>query len=213
MRQALYLSVAFVSVALGVACTAARGSVDYGDDGVTTGDDGGSGSSGSGSSSGGSSGSGHDGGRGSSGGSSGKGSSSGGSTSSGGSSGKGSSSGGSTSSSSGSTSSSGGTGDSACVATTTGADCSDCCANAHQAGAAVGDQAYGDCLCQTPGTCATECANSFCAGSLPQPGDTCDTCMQGATACDQAAVTACEGNADCKAFEACMTTANCDNKP
>ena len=77
----------------------------------------------------------------------------------------------------------------------------------------MGDKAFGDCLCGTPGTCKTQCAATYCAGKEPTQGDACDTCMTGATACDTAAQTACNANADCVAFSACVKSASCDTKP
>lgn len=190
MRQHTSIIVAFVSISAAVACTAATGTVDTRsqDETAAHGDAGAASSSGA----------------------SGKSSSSSGSTSS---------SGGSTSSSSGSTSSSGGSssgGDAGttatCTATTTGQACGDCCYTQHP-GANVGDDAFGSCVCQTPGTCATQCAATFCAGKATAQGDACETCLQGATQCEQTATTACNANADCAAFNACFQTAGCAAKP
>jgi hypothetical protein len=206
MRQHTSIIVAFVSISAAVACTAATGTVDTGsqDETAAHGDAGATSSSGAS-------------GKSSSSSSSGSTSSSGGSTSS--SSGSTSSSGGSTSSSSGSTSSSGGSssgGDAGttatCTATTTGQACGDCCYAQHP-GANVGDDAFGSCVCQTPGTCATQCAATFCAGKPTAQGDACETCLQGATQCEQTATTACNANPDCTAFNTCFQTAGCASKP
>jgi len=132
------------------------------------------------------------------------GASSSGSTSSSSSSGSTSSSGGSTSSSS-----SGGTG--ACTSSATADACYDCCITAHESGFNAAEQAFGDCACQTPGVCKTQCSTTYCAGQ--QPSAACETCLNAATQCNTAADTACSANADCQALDACIASSSCDSKP
>jgi hypothetical protein len=191
-------------IGIGIGCSPANGTSDPSNDdsNYTDGNDGGGGSS---TSSGGTK---KDAGKSSSSSSSG-GSSSGSSTSGGASSSSssGGSSGTSSSGSSGSTPT-----DQDCAAKTTADECGQCCDQAHNNGADVGDKVYMDCMCNSPGACKTECANSLCAGSEPQQGDACDTCLGNDTACGQKADDACNASADCKAFEACMNTAGCDQK-
>jgi hypothetical protein len=69
------------------------------------------------------------------------------------------------------------------------------------------------CACQSPGTCATQCAADFCAGAQTQPSAACAQCLQGATQCDQQAAAACDADAACKKADACVQASGCDSKP
>jgi hypothetical protein len=89
--------------------------------------------------------------------------------------------------------------------------CYDCCITPHEAGYDVADQAFGDCACASPGVCAAQCATSYCAGQ--EPTAACEACLDAATQCDQAADTACAGNADCQAITTCIQSSACDSKP
>jgi hypothetical protein len=89
--------------------------------------------------------------------------------------------------------------------------CYDCCITPHEAGYDVADQAFGDCACEAPGVCASQCATSYCAGQ--EPTAACEACLDAATQCDQAADTACAGSADCQAITACIQSSACDSKP
>jgi len=106
--------------------------------------------------------------------------------------------------------------DALCGSKTSADDCYQCCFDAHPAGDEVQGKAYDECVCGTPGTCKTQCAKSYCSdnGPDPTPGDACDTCLNQADdgACGQKAQTACDGNADCRAIDTCITNAKCDAK-
>ena len=90
--------------------------------------------------------------------------------------------------------------------------CYMCCATANPKALPVLDNAYGSCACETPGTCQTDCAASFCSatGPDPTPGDTCDTCLTAAdTTCRAQVETACNASADCKPLVQCEDDAKC----
>ena len=106
------------------------------------------------------------------------------------------------------------TGDAACLANPS--TCVTCCANNHQAGVGVLDQAILTCDCGTgAGGCQTACATEICANppAAPTAGDACDTCLNtslGMTgACLQPVETACQANADCAAYLTCSNQTGC----
>ena len=77
-------------------------------------------------------------------------------------------------------------------------------------------QAYDTCVCETPGTCKTQCAKTYCSANGPDPtqGDACDTCLNTADdgPCGDKAEAACKGNADCQLIDSCIANAKCDSK-
>lgn len=87
--------------------------------------------------------------------------------------------------------------------------CLDCCDP--QNALEVDNAAFGQCVCQSPGVCAAQCATSFCAGLDPTAA--CEQCLDAATQCDQTADAACNANAGCAAALACVTSSGCDAKP
>jgi hypothetical protein len=92
-------------------------------------------------------------------------------------------------------------------------DCFACCDSAHGGASRVGDLALKNCLCNSPGSCAAQCASELCAGWNPVLGDPCDQCASGNAACNRASDQACAADVNCKAFQACSTTAACASKP
>lgn len=135
-----------------------------------------------------------------------------------------SSSSGSTSSSSGSTSSSsssssgltssssGSSGDTACAKEATFDACGSCCTQAHQAGATTFTKSLLGCACEGQGAdggtgpCATDCADTACAGK--QPDATCNKCLQESVGKDGACLdkvsTDCNADNDCVAEQKCI---------
>jgi hypothetical protein len=106
--------------------------------------------------------------------------------------------------------------DDLCAKETTNDACYTCCGKNHPKGNTAWTQAstaYGGCLCQTPGTCAQECANDFCAGKDAPSGGTCDKCMQTATKCESDYQAAVGKEPDYAAFDGCVIKADCDKKP
>ncbi len=84
-----------------------------------------------------------------------------------------------------------------------GSACQTCCEDA--APVAVMElvyQAFGDCACASPGSCAAVCATSYCAGSAPSGA--CAACLDAATACNAAAERACTTPA-CGPFLTCVS--------
>jgi len=100
-----------------------------------------------------------------------------------------------------------------CAAQTTGSACLSCCVGTAQSAYDLANNAFGMCVCQTPGTCAAQCAASFCNGQAQTAGDACDTCLNGATQCQQQANTACNANPTCAAVTQCIQQASCTTKP
>jgi len=94
-------------------------------------------------------------------------------------------------------------------------ECGECCSTKSPGAAKIANDAFDACLCQTPGACKTECAESFCggaAGADKEPTEACWTCIDSngvGDACDVKADTACDGDAACKALDACHASA-CD---
>ncbi len=99
-------------------------------------------------------------------------------------------------------------------APTTSDACYTCCEGLHAAGAKVwrdASTAYGKCLCQTPGTCATACRTTYCNGQDPAGGDACSKCMQSEGQCDGQFRAATGQNADYAQFDNCIAVARCDD--
>lgn len=91
--------------------------------------------------------------------------------------------------------------------------CYTCCEEKNPKALPILFQAFGDCACVTPGACKAACAQSFCAGKDPQPGDACDKCLTGQDmACGQQADKACEGNADCAPLFKCDDDSKCEQR-
>ena len=107
-----------------------------------------------------------------------------------------------------------GGGGGACGSSKSAEECTNCCFSAHPKGADTYEEAAGECACDQPGTCANECANSFCGqnGSMPQAGDSCDQCLSGASDCVSQALSACQSDPDCQAMLDCMTQSGCQAK-
>lgn len=104
--------------------------------------------------------------------------------------------------------------DSTCAAQTTKAQCEQCCLTVHQEGYQVYNSTLTQCACQSPGTCASDCASEACANQPTTQGDACDTCMTNALSssgdCYDAVSTACQGDPDCtELFETCIPP--CEN--
>jgi len=98
-----------------------------------------------------------------------------------------------------------------CAGQQTADACFQCCDTASPGGFDVDSQAFGQCVCETPGTCAAACATSFCAGGPPTAA--CEQCLNGATQCEAQAEAACNANAACAAAFACSDSSGCNAKP
>lgn len=92
--------------------------------------------------------------------------------------------------------------------------CYECCEKAAPPSAIeLLQKSFGDCMCAAD-KCGTQCAQSACVDKEPTQGDACDTCIQAQfEACDTAAATACEANADCKKLFDCEDSSKCADKP
>jgi len=98
----------------------------------------------------------------------------------------------------------------ACSGEATADACFQCCDTKNPGGLDIDMNAFGQCVCESPGTCAQACATSWCNGQ--QPTQACANCLQNATQCETAAETACNGSAACKAAMACIQASGCDKK-
>jgi len=105
--------------------------------------------------------------------------------------------------------------DNACGNQSTRNQCEQCCLTVHPAGYKVYQAQLDDCVCNSPGACATECANEVCANQPTTPNDACSTCIQNSLsstgACYQGVANACQADSDCTAlFGTCIPP--CENK-
>lgn len=95
-----------------------------------------------------------------------------------------------------------------CSSSADAMSCFECC-DPNGTATAAADEAWGRCVCQTPGVCASACGTSFCRGS--QPTAACEQCLENSTAqCDQVAEQACD--ATCQAAIACFDSSACYDK-
>jgi hypothetical protein len=99
-------------------------------------------------------------------------------------------------------------GTTACGSTGDSQSCMDCCTKGNTNALAPAIQAFGDCACVSPGTCADQCAFDYCIGL--QPSDTCSQCLDGATQCQQAGDKACNADATCRPALACERASQCN---
>ena len=104
-----------------------------------------------------------------------------------------------------------------CKTVADGMGCFDCCFSFHKTGGGLDFQTYGGCVCETPGACKTECgATEFCkqGGTAIAKDDACDKCLtkEDTGTCGMKATAACAADADCKAFNACVTASSCQTK-
>lgn len=98
-----------------------------------------------------------------------------------------------------------------CSAQQTFDTCMQCCDEGFPGGFEVDAQAFGACVCESPGTCAAACAGSYCAGSPPTAA--CEQCLQSAAQCNTTAEAACKANASCQGVFACVDSSGCQTKP
>lgn len=94
-----------------------------------------------------------------------------------------------------------------CSSSTSYDACYQCCDPTNAVQPAI--DVFGQCVCQSPGTCAAQCGNNYCNGQAPSPA--CETCLNAASACEAKADAAC-GTA-CKAAISCAEASKCDDKP
>lgn len=102
----------------------------------------------------------------------------------------------------------------ACAASVNGTACFTCCQAANPKALPVLHRAWDDCVCHSPGACATTCAATYCNGIAPTAGDACDTCLEANDpTCSQQAEGACKASLDCKPLLMCEDAAKCNTKP
>jgi hypothetical protein len=82
------------------------------------------------------------------------------------------------------------------------AQCGQCCATSHSAGASRYDMLATSCMC-TASTCQTTCMATVCASPAPQPPDqTCYDCFT--SKCEGSTDATCMGDATCKPYVVCV---------
>jgi hypothetical protein len=75
------------------------------------------------------------------------------------------------------------------------------------------NQFWDDCACAA-NRCGNACAQSWCAGFLPNQGDACDTCLNNVTAaCSNQAEAVCKMDATCAPLAVCDEQSGCATKP
>jgi hypothetical protein len=102
----------------------------------------------------------------------------------------------------------------ACGAAASQDACFQCCETANPNALPVLDQAWGDCQCDVPGTCAGVCGLQFCGGQPTTLGSSCDNCLAANDqSCGTKAETKCAADSKCKPYLTCTTDAKCASKP
>lgn len=98
----------------------------------------------------------------------------------------------------------------ACAGEASKQSCSQCCATKHEDGAATYIGAVMVCMCQGS-TCEKACEKTLCDPNTPRdPDATCQACINNKSgACASDIQTACSGDADCMAFDACIADSGC----
>ena len=101
-----------------------------------------------------------------------------------------------------------------CGSASTADACFRCCDVAHPNAMPLLDNEWGKCQCEVPGTCASACASSYCAGQGIVQGSSCDNCLAANNQmCRAKAETKCAADATCKPYLTCTTDAKCASKP
>lgn len=92
-------------------------------------------------------------------------------------------------------------------------DCVSCCQEIEPDGAKVYSAELIKCICLED-NCKTDCKATLCAASPKNPDTACNSCAGTAQqTCGEPVLTACDADAKCKVFNACLNTATCGTKP
>lgn len=103
--------------------------------------------------------------------------------------------------------------DNQCAGTATQAACFQCCEQKNPGTAQKWNQFWDDCACAA-NRCGAQCAQTWCAGFLPNQGDACDTCLGNVSnACSTQADAVCKQDATCAPLVACDEGSGCLTKP
>jgi hypothetical protein len=94
-----------------------------------------------------------------------------------------------------------------CGGEATADGCFDCCAQRSPGALDRYGESFAQCACTSPGTCATECEASWCAGV--EADAACETCLAGAASCEDSALDACEKDVTCAPMLDCATASKC----
>ena len=98
----------------------------------------------------------------------------------------------------------------ACNTKPTKTDCDDCCASTFTDGFNTYNVALTSCACETPGPCATACADSLCADMTPDAGGSCASCIAKSLdpdgGCGSFVANACSADKNCTAYQDCLKT-------
>jgi hypothetical protein len=101
----------------------------------------------------------------------------------------------------------------ACASSATESACFSCCEKQNPGTATKWNQFFDDCICAA-NRCGAQCAQSWCAGFLPNAGDACDVCMNNVGgACSTQADAVCKQDATCAPLVLCDEASGCLAKP
>jgi hypothetical protein len=101
----------------------------------------------------------------------------------------------------------GGGADSVCGTAPTADECATCCGTHHAEGDNTYVNAVGECVCVSPGVCASECASDFCV--MMDPGPECNSCIEASLGPSGACVSQVSG--ECGADPDCIAYVDCAN--
>ena len=100
-----------------------------------------------------------------------------------------------------------------CASSTSQSACFNCCETQNPGTVAKWNQFWDDCACAA-NRCGSQCAQTWCAGFLPNQGDACDTCLNNVTnACSTQADAVCKQDATCAPLVQCDEASGCLAKP
>ena len=100
-----------------------------------------------------------------------------------------------------------------CAGSTTANACFQCCETNNPGTADEWNNFWNQCACSAS-KCGNVCANEWCAGFFPNPGDACDQCLNAEEAtCDTQANNSCAGDASCSKLLQCDDSSGCATKP
>jgi hypothetical protein len=100
-----------------------------------------------------------------------------------------------------------------CANTATQGACFQCCEQQNPGTSTKWNQYWDDCACAA-NRCGAQCAQTWCAGFLPNQGDACDACLDNASnACSTQADAVCKQDATCAQLVLCDEGSGCLAKP
>jgi hypothetical protein len=100
-----------------------------------------------------------------------------------------------------------------CASSASQSACFKCCETQNPGTVTKWNQFWDDCACAA-NRCGSQCAQTWCAGFLPNQGDACDACLNNVSnACSTQADAVCKQDAACAPLVQCDESAGCLAKP